>query len=82
MRTEVTFDREAIFHMSGEAFRIYMWMNTYLPDYGYEMSYRELAEILGSSPTTLRKHIDWLVASGWIERIALAGITATYRVIK
>ena len=78
----VIFDVEAIHGLTGEAFKLYMWMKVYLPKYGYEISYRDLAKILQSSPTTMRKHMDTLVAEGYIERIVDVGMTATYRVLK
>lgn len=80
--TTMTFNEDALFELPAEAFRVYTWMALYLPKYSYEISYRELAGNLFMSPTTVRKHMDWMVQNGWVERSIDVGFTASYRIIK
>lgn len=80
--TTVTFDREAMFKLPSDAYKIYMWMLIYLPEHSYEISYRELAVNLFMSPTTVRKYMDWMVDNGYVERTVNVGMTASYRIIK
>lgn len=73
---------EALHELSGEGFRIYTWMCEYLPKTGYEISYRDLGIALQISPTTVNKHINYMVANGWLERYVTDGMTATYKILK
>lgn len=78
----ISINEEAIYGLRDAGLRVYIWMITYLPAHGYEVSYREIAAMLQVSPTTVRKGIDQLVEQDYVKRTVSVGITGTYRVIK
>ena len=77
-----TLNIEALHELSGEGFRIYTWMCEYLPKTGYEISCRDLGMALQISPSTVNKHINYMVANGWLEKHVDIGMTATYKILK
>ena len=79
---EIVFDKEAVFELPGEAFRMYVWMKMYLPSFGYEISQRELVENLQISLNTVGKYLNMLIVKGYIAKEVEVGMTATYRVVK